>query len=283
MFDISCYKLFWETDSFIHDDVKYIFQIGRPRTATTLQFQIVCALTKLKFPNKSLECTYVKVNETFSLRTDILVIKHHDYGSFKNYINQTDAVFFATQSEKKNLIIPDFLHPLLTVDMDSVKEHGDNIVDMYQPIFQLADDLMKLVQNYIGIWQTLRYFICYNLHFSMKTIHLKLVYWSVFFCVYCVFSNTDQFDVKLLKERYREIPTSPVRYKNNILFSLEEGYGQMFRFKSKIWFQLHLSYMFFLEDILGKIRFDLTSVVKKSNEISVRNLYGIQRISLFSH
>ena len=158
--------------------MEYIFQVGPSRTATTLQFQILCALTRIKFPNKSIECVHGRGSLFFrkdgsksseynhtkdnKKRRDIVVLKSHDImfsNHLRGFVNKINSYFFMTsgrnsRAEKK---LKNTIKPILIVDRTLVEKKGSDILDEYIPFFGLSEKQADPVKKYLDVWTTMRY------------------------------------------------------------------------------------------------------------------------------
>lgn len=142
-----------------------ILQYGIARTATTLQFQILCLM--MAFLHED-EVQFVGCSHHKQKEKKYNVIKTHVISEFLNTNLPSNTWIFMTSNssfsenkkasvsrniqkiEAKNLRIP------LIADVNSVLEQGYLIVYEYQAIFGMPDDKMKHIVEYIQYWDVLR-------------------------------------------------------------------------------------------------------------------------------
>jgi len=138
----------------------HIIQVGDPRTATTLQFQTLCALSFLKFKNKSLDCNF---NKWISTR-DVLVTKTHNWTTARKYINKTNTIFFAT-TKKGSFNHSEFDFEYI-VNTKLLKKRGEYLLYEYARIFQLNDAEAEMAFQFLKYWDILR--ICCGTQMSIS-------------------------------------------------------------------------------------------------------------------
>ncbi|XP_045182927.1 uncharacterized protein LOC123541465 [Mercenaria mercenaria] len=143
---------------------KTIIQFGIPRTATTLQFNILCLCTAMVFEDeiKSVGCYF---NRKKSQKYN--VIKTHNIAKFLPKTPPNSWIFITSSGslsprnkhllnasrrgiEKRNITIP------YVADLDLVTRRGYFIAYEYQPIFGLSDEKMQHIIEYFRYWDILR-------------------------------------------------------------------------------------------------------------------------------
>jgi hypothetical protein len=149
-----------------------IIQYGTPRTATTLQFNILCAIVSLQHISEieNVGCFYnpknVKELPKYSVIKTHRIQRYFDVAPPGTWVVTTENA--ASQrnlkseikSKRPNVIVP------LSIDFSDVKELGASIVYKYKSIFDVSVDNMNHIINYIKLWQTLR--VCCGRQMSRK-------------------------------------------------------------------------------------------------------------------
>lgn len=142
-----------------------IVQFGIPRTATTLQYRILCVMMAVVHEDEkeSVRCNF---NGTKSHK--YTVIKTHELLESRVRSLPNGTWIFMTYSDKLAAKAKDRL--LLTIDMvrqnnitipfiaetKLVSERGYFIAYEYQAIFGISDALMKHIIDYLQYWEILR-------------------------------------------------------------------------------------------------------------------------------
>ncbi|XP_053385513.1 uncharacterized protein LOC128550453 [Mercenaria mercenaria] len=149
-----------------------IVQYGLHRTATTLQFQILCLIMAILHEDEmnSVGCYHEKKKST-----KYNVIKTHNVSRLLTKI-PSDTWIFMTSSEaltseekhemsmnrqkvrNKNFTVP------YIADIDLVSKRGHNIVYEYQTFFGLSNETIQHIVEYFRYWDILR--ICCGLQMS---------------------------------------------------------------------------------------------------------------------
>jgi len=157
-----------EGKSDLWDGVKHVFQVGMPRTATTFQFQTLCIMVFIKFPNKKVVCNYQQWDDPPP--GGILVTKTHDFDRTMEYIGPQSLYFATTPLPKDNYnhhvhsshnkgwrpakrLVDQFL---IKADVSEVHRRQAGFVWEYQKIFDFDDNVMKEVERYFEKWDLLR-------------------------------------------------------------------------------------------------------------------------------
>jgi hypothetical protein len=149
-----------------------IIQYGKPRTATTLQFNILCAIVSLhhiseienvgcfynpskykKLPKYSVIKTHRIHNYFDAVPPGTWVVTTEDAGSKRNLKSEI-------KSKRPNIILP------LSIDFSDVKALGASIVYKYKLLFGVSDDNINHFTGYIKLWQILR--VCCGRQISGK-------------------------------------------------------------------------------------------------------------------
>ncbi|XP_053388931.1 uncharacterized protein LOC128551980 [Mercenaria mercenaria] len=138
---------------------RVILQYGRPRTASTLQFQILCILVAIlhEHENNTVGCYFEPKLKKLHLDR-YTVIKTH---SLDLYRLPSDSWIFMTSRNNQHKHDLKRIHNLnLTVpfiaDLSMTKILGHSIVYKYQSIFRISDEQMNHVAEYFRYWDILR-------------------------------------------------------------------------------------------------------------------------------
>ncbi|XP_060567026.1 uncharacterized protein LOC132725858 [Ruditapes philippinarum] len=137
-----------------------ILQYGRPRTATTLQFQIVCLMMAMLHEDEAnnVNCFYRTGN-----RLKYNVIKTHKLMPFLDEIPPDSWIFMTSREADKvklngdKQLIKDknFTVPYIA-DVRLVSKRSHFIVYEYQRIFGFSDAKMEKIAEYLRYWDVLR-------------------------------------------------------------------------------------------------------------------------------
>ncbi|XP_060597553.1 uncharacterized protein LOC132751420 [Ruditapes philippinarum] len=149
-----------------------IIQYGMPRTATTLQFNILCAIVSLQHISEigSVGCFYN--NRSLTQLPKYSVIKTHQIQYYYDIVPPgTWVVTTLDKTRQRNLqreiksIHSNITSPL-SIEFSVVKALGASIVYKYQSLFSVSDENIEHVLNYIKLWEMLR--ICCGQQMSGK-------------------------------------------------------------------------------------------------------------------
>ncbi|XP_045166869.2 uncharacterized protein LOC123530188 [Mercenaria mercenaria] len=156
---------------------RVILQYGRPRTASTLQFQILCTLLAVMHEHEknAVGCYFDPKHDKQQLKR-YTVIKTH---SLKTYVNNlpSDSWIFMTSGNNQpkndlkmiqnlNLTVP------FIADLSMAKKLGHLMVYKYQTISRIPDEQMQHVVEYLRYWDILR--LCCGTQMS-KTLQTYLI------------------------------------------------------------------------------------------------------------
>ncbi|XP_045194317.2 uncharacterized protein LOC123549938 [Mercenaria mercenaria] len=144
-------------ESFLEPFPNFIIQYGPPRTATTLQFQVLCLMMALQHED---EITSVACNRNLSYKYN--VIKTHTIGKYLMRIPSNSWIFMTSGAHKRNILhgirnIKDKqIRIVYVADIDLVSKRGHFIAYEYQRFFGVSNDKMKIIVEYLRYWDILR-------------------------------------------------------------------------------------------------------------------------------
>ena len=202
-----------------------MIQFGLPRTATTLQFQILCVLLSLSYEHEinNVGC-YFDTNSS----KKYYVIKYHHLSHFPEEIPRDLLVFmtesksFTIKERKKFEKHKDWLQakrikiPLI-VDIETVKQRSYNVVYDYQHLFNVSDIQMKHAVQYLRYWDILR--LCcgqqmsrqWRMHLQANEIatHKQIEHSST--VQFCLKYNVSEIEQEMIKtyvyQHFSKIPS----------------------------------------------------------------------------
>ncbi|XP_053386286.1 uncharacterized protein LOC128550714 [Mercenaria mercenaria] len=144
-----------------------ILQYGHPRTATTLQFNILCLSMALLHEDvkNSVGCYYNKKKSK-----KYIVIKTHAIAKFltkipsHSWIFMTSKVKFSPKEKQRYSLTRQNIKVIraknITIkyvaDINFVSKRGHSVVYEYQPIFGISDAKMQHMAEYFRYWDILR-------------------------------------------------------------------------------------------------------------------------------
>ena len=144
-----------------------IIQYGKPRTATTLQFQILCLMMAYLHEDNINNVTCYFNNKNNGKHLNYNVIKTHRISGFLSerpsntwiFLTSSDRLSdietFELNSNIKLLMQMNFTIPYIA-DVNLVAKRGHFIVYEYQHIFGLSDTKMEQIAEYLRYWDILR-------------------------------------------------------------------------------------------------------------------------------
>ncbi|XP_053376989.1 uncharacterized protein LOC128547806 [Mercenaria mercenaria] len=150
---------------------RVILQYGQPRTASTLQFQILCMLVSVlhEHEKNTVGCYYdPKFDKGYLKRYS--VIKTHKLDKYLSIIPSDSWIFITSKRDQHKNDEKKIKHLNLTVrfiaDISLALNLGHLIVYKYQTIFRTSDEQTEHVAEYLRYWEILR--MCCGRQMSKK-------------------------------------------------------------------------------------------------------------------
>jgi len=144
----------------------HILQLGHPRTATTLQYEILCLLHKIVWEGEHVECRWRSARWEGIFTGAHQVIKSHgpSEAAIQNISagrsNATRLWVFTTKAGQdqsvKQRVARMNKNVTYEASVETVGRLGVHIIYEYQQFFNIPTKLMDLVYEYMRYWDILR-------------------------------------------------------------------------------------------------------------------------------
>jgi len=151
---------FEKNDVGIFKNVKDIVQIGVSRSGSTFHYQVLCLMTALKFQGQKVKCYTPRGHYHANYQDIVRVTKIHKPTRLRNFIKENGQEgIFVFGSVTKEEEIEEYYNDIdMThiVFKDHLRQYGTAVAWEYQKIFDLPDEQMKKIQEYLEVWDAIR-------------------------------------------------------------------------------------------------------------------------------